>query len=167
MSIRDLVPWGRHERDRRPQRGAADAFLALQSEVGGAFEDFWRTFDVPSIGAVDGGLVPRVDVREGDDAVEVVAELPGVEERNLDVRLSEGLLTLRGAKAASRESEQGGYVLRECSVGRFERAVPLPAGLDPDSAQAKFQNGVLTVRIPRATGARSTARRIPVKSGEA
>jgi HSP20 family protein len=121
MSIRDLVPWGRHERDRRPQRGTADAFLALQSEVGGAFEDFWRTFDVPSIGAVDGGLVPRVDVREGDDAVEVVAELPGV----------------------------------------------LPAGLDPDSAQAKFQNGVLTVRIPRATGARSTARRIPVKSGEA
>jgi HSP20 family protein len=107
-------------------------------------------------------VVPQVDVRETDKEIEVVAELPGMDEADVDVSASQGMLTIRGEKKSEREEDEG-YVLRERSFGRVERIVPLPDGLDIDSAEAKFRNGVLTVRIPKTADAQRAAKRISVQ----
>lgn len=176
MNIRDLIPWSQSRREpwSQSRRQVAvrrenedDPVQALQQNIDRVFEDFWRTFNLPMLGDWDGGaasaVVPRVDVRETDEEVEVVAELPGMEEADVDVSVSQGMLTISGEKRSEREEEDDGYVLRERSFGRVERIVPLPEGLDVDSAQATFRNGVLTVRIPKTAETQRAAKRISVQ----
>jgi HSP20 family protein len=167
MNIRDLIPWTRGGRDVQVRREGSDPMVALQSDIDRVFDNFWRSFDLPMLGAGNGGfraaLTPRVDVRETDKEVEVVAELPGMDEADIDVSVAEGMLTIRGEKKAEREQEERGYVLRERSFGRIERMVPLPDGLDPDSAKATFKNGVLTVTIAKTPEAQAAVKRIPVQ----
>jgi HSP20 family protein len=74
------------------------------------------------------------------------------------------MLTIRGEKKEEREREDKGYVLRERSFGRIERLVPLPVGIDPDSAKATFKNGVLTVTIAKTPEAQSAVKRIQVQA---
>jgi HSP20 family protein len=177
MNIRDLIPWG-HSRREPWSRGGRDVVTrrdddpmrALQWDINRVFDDFWRRFELPMLGG-DGGrvaeLMPRVDVRETDNEVEVVAELPGMQEADVDVSVAEGMLTIRGEKRSEREEreEGNGYIVRERSFGRIERLVPLPEGLDLDSAEATFKNGVLTVRIAKTAEAQRAAKRIQVQRG--
>jgi HSP20 family protein len=168
MNIRDLIPWSRGGREVQARReDRDDPMLALQSDVNRIFENFWRGFDLPMLGDGDGSensMMPRIDLRETDKEVEVVAELPGMDEADLHVSVSEGMLTIRGEKKEEREREDKGYVLRERSFGRIERLVPLPAGIDPDSAKATFKNGVLTVTIAKTPEAQSAVKRIQVQA---
>jgi HSP20 family protein len=146
-----------------------DPMRALQLDINRVFDNFWRSFELPMLGTGNGGagsgLVPQVDVRETDQEVEVVAELPGMDEADVDVSVAEGMLTIRGEKKSEREREGDGYILRERSFGRIERLVPLPEGLDLDSAEATFKNGVLTVRIAKTAEAQRAAKRIEVQRG--
>jgi HSP20 family protein len=87
-----------------------------------------------------------------------------VEEGDIDVRVSDGMLTISAEKKAAREVDDNGYLLRERSFGRVERTLPLPEGLDPDAAQASFKDGVLIVTIPKSTEAQADSKRIPVQS---
>ena len=168
MNIRDLIPWSRGREVQVRREGADDPMGALQSDIDRVFEDFWRRFGLPIPGiwgdgdGVASGLMPRVDVRETDNTVEVKAELPGMDEADIDVSLAPGTLTVRGEKKAERDEEKEGYVLRERSFGRVERVVPLPDGLDLDSAKATFKNGVLTVSIAKTAEAQAAVKRIPV-----
>jgi HSP20 family protein len=164
MRITDLVPWsGKGSRNGSGRREGSNSLMALQSDMNRVFEDFWSAFGPPALGLSERESLPRVDVRESDKEVEVVAELPGMDEADIDVSLAEGVLTIRGEKKAEQEKEEKGYVLRERRFGLVERTVPLPDGLDVDAAQAKFKNGVLTVAIPKTAQARSDVKRIAVK----
>jgi HSP20 family protein len=107
---------------------------------------------------------PRVDVAETEKEVKVTAELPGINEAEIDVRVSDGMLVVSGEKRADRGVEESGYILRERSFGRVERSVPLPDDIDVDAAQANFKCGVLTVVIAKNLAAQSGAKRISVKS---
>ena len=170
MHIRDLIPWSRGGREVQVRRQSQDhPMLALQSDINRVFENLWRSFDLPMLGdngdGFGDGALPRVDVRETDKEVEVVAELPGMDEADLDVSVGEGMLTIRGEKKEEHEREEKDYVLRERSFGRIERLVPLPAGLDPDSAKATFKKGVLTVTIAKTPEAQAAVKRVPVHAG--
>jgi HSP20 family protein len=149
------------------REGEGDPVQALQQSIDRLFEDFWRTFNLPMLGDGDGGgasaVVPQVDVRETEREVEIVAELPGMDEADVDVSVSQGMLTIRGEKRSEREEEKEDYVLRERSFGRVERIVPLPDGLDVDSAEGNFKNGVLSVRIPKSAETQRAAKRIAVQ----
>jgi HSP20 family protein len=106
----------------------------------------------------------QVDVVETDKDVRVTAELPGMEESDIDVRVSNGMLIISGEKKVDREMDENGYTLRERSFGRVERTLPLPEGIDGKAAEATFKSGVLTVTIPKTNQARSKAKRIPVQT---
>ena len=177
MNIRDLIPWG-HNQDQSHAQGRKDVavrgedndpVLALQADINRMFENFWRVFDLPTLDGNDGGFasngVPKVDVREIDSEVEVVAELPGMNEGDVDISIGKEMLTIRGERKSEREQEDKGYLLRERSFGVIERMVPLPRGLDIDHAEATFRQGVLTVRIPKTAEAQQSRKRIQVKRG--
>ena len=168
MRVTDLIPW-KHARGSEPAaRSERDPVATLQDDVNRAFNDFLRMFPAPFSGwpgsLLHNGSGVQVDVAETDKEVKVSAELPGVDEADIDVRVSDGLLVISGEKKADREVDENGYILHERSFGRVERIVPLPDGIDANAAQASFKSGVLTVTIPKTAEAQSAAKHIPVRS---
>jgi HSP20 family protein len=145
-----------------------DPVALLQTNVNRAFDDFLRMFPTPLSGMqgllldTDGEF--QVDITETDKDIRVTAELPGVDEGDIDVRVSDGMLAISAEKKAAREANESGYILRERSFGRVERTLALPEGVDVDAAQASFKGGVLTVTIPKLNEAQNESKRIPVQS---
>jgi HSP20 family protein len=166
MKVTDLIPW-KNKREVPVRREDASGIFAIQTALNRAFDSFWRDFDLPAPDAWGNGsttaALPRVDMRENGSEVEVVAELPGMDESNVVVSVAEGVLTIRGEKQSESEKEEKGYVLRERIFGSFERVVPLPAGLDLDAVKAVFKNGVLTVTLPKTAEAREAVKRVAVR----
>jgi HSP20 family protein len=147
--------------------------LSLRREMNRLFDGFFRGLDpfdsapawpmsVP--GALAEGFVPRVNVVESDREVRVTAELPGMDEKDVEVLISRDALTLRGEKKAETEDRSGGRYRYERSYGAFHRTVPLPAGVTEKKAFAEFKKGVLTVRLPKSGEASTGARKIDVRS---
>jgi HSP20 family protein len=169
MRIRDLIPWSRRKHEVSVRRDGLDPVHALQSDINRAFEDFWRGFGPPHPGALSTEFpnpsLPPIDLHETDRQVEVLVELPGMEEKDIDVSVAEGTLMIRGEHKSERESKDKGYIRRERSFGAIERMVPLPDGLDLDATKATFKNGVLSVMIPKTAEARDAVKRISVRHG--
>ncbi|MEM5460426.1 Hsp20/alpha crystallin family protein [Paraburkholderia phytofirmans] len=106
---------------------------------------------------------PRIDVTDDGDALRIVAELPGMTRDDVELEVIEDMLIISGDKRFESTSEEQGCYRVERSFGHFQRAVPLPAGIDLDRAEARFENGVLTLRVPKATGEPAARRRIEIK----
>ncbi len=168
MAIRDLIPWSRQEnRLPVPVNAGHDSephpLLSLHREVNRLFDDVFRGFGVPSFAGFDRGPGwPQVELAETDKEIRVTAELAGLEEKDVDIQVEEGMLTIRGEKKAEVEDKERGY--SERSYGRFERRIGLPRGIERDKASATFRNGVLTVTLPRSEAANENVRRIPINA---
>jgi HSP20 family protein len=164
MQIRDLIPWGNNKGSEIAKRDDDNPVLSLQRDVNRIFEDFWRRFDQP-LGALarwdTGG--PRTDVAETENALEISVELPGLDQKEIDVSLTDGALTIKGEKKSEHEENKKGYHLSERSYGSFYRTIPLPSGVDTDKANARFKNGVLTVTLPKTADALARVKKIEVK----
>jgi HSP20 family protein len=106
---------------------------------------------------------PAVDILSRDGNLVVRAELPGVDpERDVDIQVADGVLTIRGQRKAEHRDEGANYFRMETSYGAFERSIPLPEGVDPDAIKATHRQGILEVTIPGAARV-APARRIPVQ----
>jgi HSP20 family protein len=165
MAIRDLVPWGR-ERGVSASRDREDPFTSLHREMNRIFEDFGPSFDLaPWTGWDREGFRPQTDVRETDDTVLVTAEMPGLEEKDFELSLAEGVLTLKGEKRHEHEEkEKGSFHRIERGYGTFQRRIALPCEVVAEKATAEYRKGVLTVTLPKAPAARRSAHRIEVKA---
>ncbi len=152
-----------------PQGGPAqpgnDPFSLLQREVNRAFDEVFRGFPAAGRGAAAlGGFAPQLDVRETEGGLEIAAELPGMSEGDIELRLEGDLLTLAGEKKDERTQEGGGIHLTERSFGRFQRSFRLPYRPDPGQVQARFDKGVLRIALPRPQQ-RQSGGRIPIQAG--
>jgi HSP20 family protein len=124
---------------------------SLQQEMNRLFGTF---FDTPSVGrGGNGGAVnrwiPAMDLVEEDGYFVLRADLPGVNENDVQVELEDNVLTISGERKSEHEDRGDGYYRIERAAGRFVRTLMLPEGIDPESIQAKFDKGVLEVRIPK------------------
>lgn len=118
----------------------------LQSDINHLFDAFMSPLDTSTEKEM---MVPRLDVAELKDRYEVKAELPGLDEKDIELTLEDGLLTISGEKKAETEEKEKGYYLKECSYGSFSRSVRLPENIADDKIEAKFKKGVLTVKLPK------------------
>ena len=159
MALRDLIPWNNNSRDLRPHRGEPNPFLALHREMNRLFDDAFRTFDVAPFSSQAIGW-PNVEVNETEKEVNVVAELPGLEEKDVNVELRDGLLTISGEKRSETEDQERRF--SERYYGRFERSVPVD-DVDQEKVEASFKNGVLTVMLPKLPTAQQKVKRIAIK----
>jgi len=118
---------------------------------------FWRSeFTWPA--------TPAVDLVETDKGYEITAELPGLDEKNIDVKFADGVLTIKGEKQEEKEEKKKDYYLHERSFGSFHRALQVPAGVDSDKIEATFKKGVLTVTLPKSAEAQKAEKKIAVKA---
>ncbi|MDL2410281.1 Hsp20/alpha crystallin family protein [Rhizobium calliandrae] len=142
-------------------------FESLRSEMDRVFNEFTPNFfDRPFARfptAITRGM-PAVDFVESDRSYELTAELPGIEAKELDVALTNGILTIKGEKQESKEEKATEYYLSERRYGSFQRNFQLPDGIDTDKIEASFANGVLKVVLPKTPGARENDRKITVKT---
>jgi HSP20 family protein len=144
MNLRSLIPIGRERSVAR--RESADPFTALQREIDRLFDDFTRGW--PAFGGTP-QLMPSMDVTETDKEIEITAELPGLEEKDVQVDVADNVLTIKGEKKAEKEQKDKNYRLFERSYGSFQRTLELPAGVDVDAIKASITNGVLKVIVPK------------------
>jgi len=158
MNLRSLIPIGR---SRDVARRDYTPFWSLQREVERLFDDFTR--GLPSMAATGGQeLMPAMDVTETDTDIELTAELPGLEEKDVQINLADNVLTIRGEKKSERDEKTKDYRLVERSYGSFYRTLELPSGVDPEKIKASIAKGVLKVVVPKPAPAQ--VKKIAVKT---
>lgn len=151
-------------------------FDSLRREIDRLFDDF-RPFDfrfssARSLFGVDPrksqegpyAIAPAMDLVEKDGEYEVTAELPGIDEKNVEISLSNRTLTVKGEKSEEKERKEKDYFLSERRYGSFHRSFPLPDSVDSEKVEATFSKGVLTIRLPKTAEAQKPAKKIEVKA---
>ena len=123
--------------------------FSIHNEMGRLFDNWYK----PARYRAEGenlDWLPVVDILEANEHVEIRAEIPGLSEQDVQVSVTDDVLTLKGEKTQESEENDQKYHRVERSYGRFQRSFTLPANLNPEDIKAKFTNGVLTVSIPKA-----------------
>lgn len=166
MGIRELIP------SKPPHRSHLGTYLSspidsLHEQLDQLFSDF---FPKGSFGALwpeggDGQYFPvKLDVADKADAIEVIADLPGMDESNVDVTISEGTLRIKGERETEKEERGKEYYRHERMAGAFNRWIALPCEIDEEKIEAKFKNGILTVTLPKSKTMKEHEHKIEVKS---
>jgi len=149
-------------------------FEGLRREVDRLFEDFTMSpfmmpfrrpaFDLEPFWQPESWIAaPAVDLIEHEKAFELTAELPGLDEKNVEVKVANGVLTIRGEKAEDKEEKNKDFHMRERRFGAFERALRIPDMVETDKIEATFKKGVLTVKMPKTAEAQKPVKKIAVK----
>ena len=110
------------------------------------------------------GAAPAVDVVEKDKTYEITAELPGMDEKSIELNVSDDVLTIKGEKREEKEEKKKDFYLSERRYGAFERSFRIPENADADKINAAFKNGVLTVSIEKKPGSTKAEKKIAVKA---
>jgi HSP20 family protein len=168
MAITDLVPWRRRKGDISERREYDDMIGSFYRDMNNLVDRFFGGFDIEPFGggeSLSGEFMPRVDVTENDKEIKVTAELPGMDEKDIDVTLSRDSLTLRGEKQQETEDKGKDYYRSERRYGSFHRVVPLSGEVDESKAEADFRKGVLEIKLPKTAEAQSSRKKIEIKTG--
>ena len=162
---RDIAPWKRRRRNTALGRDADNSITEFHRRMDNLFDDFLTGFGITRWPMTDADKVimtPTMDVSETEDEITVSADLPGMDEKDIQVTLDNGVLTLRGEKKRESEEKKRNYHLVERSYGEFYRAIPLPSEIDADKVSARFKKGVLTVSIPKAASEKKSEKKINI-----
>ena len=158
MNLNSLVPWSSRHRGNGATRYTDDNPVAtMHREMTRLFDGFFRGIDEPLLGQGQFGW-PHVDVRENDSQFKVCAELPGLDEHDVEVTFADGVVTLKGQKQLEEETP----IYNERWAGAFERQIVIGDSVDPDNVKATFKNGVLTVILAKKPEARRQVKRIEI-----
>lgn len=151
-------------------------FETLHREIDRVFEDFgfgrskWRlpfqhsTFNAEPFWRDFGKAMPPVDIAEKDNAYEITVDLPGIDEKNVEVQVSNGNLIIKGEKKEEKEEKKKDYHLQERRIGSFERMFGIPDGVDVEKIEANFKKGVLSIALPKKAEAQKPVKKIDVKA---
>ncbi|WP_192248557.1 Hsp20/alpha crystallin family protein [Mesorhizobium silamurunense] len=152
------------------------SFESLRREIDRLFDDFHpfdfrvpstRTLfgrELPTLRSVAWPVAPAMDLVEKANEYEITAELPGIDEKNVEIKLANHTLTIKGEKKEEKEEKEKDYYLSERRYGSFHRSFQLPEGVDVDKIDASFNKGILTVKLPKTAEAQKAEKKITVKA---
>jgi len=163
MSLRDIIPF--KKKNSPMVRENDDPFSLLRRRMDEIFEDFLGYPEGRKFGASLNGFRPDADIVENDGEIKVSVELPGMDEKDIEVSIDRDSLVLRGEKREEKTDNAKGYYRMERTYGSFMRAIPLPAEIDQNKVNASFKKGVLTIRLPKSETALSRTKKIPISAG--
>ena len=165
MSMQELFPWRTQGKHAVP-KSSDELLMPLHQGIDRLFSDFFGA-DFPRLAHFqwDGGFSPSMDVTETDGQLEVTAELPGLDEEDVEVSLTDGVLTIKGEKKSEtkEEDKDRSHYRLERSYGSFRRSFQLPPEIDAEKVSASFDKGVLKIAIAKTEAARTATRKIEVK----
>jgi HSP20 family protein len=165
MAIKDLIPRKQNDRMEIESRGD-DSIYSLQREMNRLFDDFFTNpFGLSTFSEVENRFYPRVDLMESEKDITVTADIPGMDEKDIDVSVANGVLTISGEKSTEKTDKSGTYHRMERSYGSFRRDIELPEDVEVDKAEAVFSKGVLTITLPKPENAVNRSKKIAVKKG--
>ncbi len=168
-----LMPWRREHKPSALAKREDFPLFDLHRRMDEMFADFFADFGIGDESLVPRGLtlsrrefptMPRVDLAETDDEVTVTADLPGLEEKDLDVTLDGDLLTIRGTRKEEKDDKKHNYHMTERYYGEVQRVIQVPAGVDPEKVKAAFKNGVLKVTLTKLPEAKTHSKHIEIKA---
>lgn len=149
-----------------PIQHSRNPFLAMQQELDKAMDNFLHWFETPKYSLQNfenSKLFPSLDIIDEKDHIKVEAEMPGLGEKDIQVSISDGMLTIKGEKTTSTKDKNKNYLMREISFGSYERSIALPTSADSSKAKATFKKGMLWVDIPKRSEAIKQAKEIKVE----
>jgi HSP20 family protein len=155
--VRHPIETLRHEIDRLFDTVGRPSWPAPLQRTILELEPFWQR-------ALQWGSEPAVDVIENDKAYQVTAELPGLDDKNVEVTFANGSLVIKGEKKEEKEEKKTDYYRQERRVGSFERRFQIPNGVDADKIDATFKKGLLTVTLPKTPAAQKASKKIDIKA---
>jgi HSP20 family protein len=164
VDFKTLVPWRNKAETPVTRDDGLDPFAALRRDVDRTFDDFLNGASWRSPLRKWEGVSPLLDVDETEKEIIVSAELPGVEEKDIEVMIVGDVLTIKGEKKAEREDKNGDGYYAERRFGSFARSLRLPFEVKDEKVDAQFKKGVLIVRVPKPAELQEAVRRIDVKS---
>lgn len=167
VDFKALVPWRDKSQTPAPREENQDPFLSFRREVDRMFDDFFSGFGRQAVGSPFRSWAtptPSMDLTENDKEIVVTAEMPGLDDKHFEVTVSGDLLTLKGEKKEEHEQRNGDAFYTERRFGSFSRSVRLPFEVKDEKVDARYEKGVLTVRIPKPADMQRQARRIEVRT---
>jgi HSP20 family protein len=165
MDFRSMVPFGGADLARR---GDGDPFQAFRRDFDRMVENMFQGASPtrwPGGAGAGAGVDLKLDIGESEKEIKVRAELPGVEEKDVEVMLADDLLTIKGEKRVEEERKEENHHVVERSYGSFARSLRLPRGIDPSTVRASFDKGVLTVVLPKPAEVQQKTRKIEIGKG--
>lgn len=163
MQKKNLVPT--EKKSVPAKREGYNPFSLLRQEMNTLFDNFFRGFEIEPFKGRFGAFSPSIDVKESDKQISVTAELPGMDDKDIDISLTRDSLSIKGQKKEEKEDKGKDYYRMERSYGSFSRTIPLPSEIDMDKVKAEFKKGILTVTLPKTEKAIKETKKIPVKTG--
>lgn len=170
---RNLIPWnwGKKNLPVRKEDSTNESTLyspsLLQRDINRVFDNFFHTFEngmMSAVGEAYGSMFyPRIEVNETAKDLRVSVELPGIDDKDLDVSIDDDGLTITGEKKEEKQENKSGFYFRERTYGSFQRRIPFPCAVDKDHVEATFKRGVLNVVLQKAAGSQQQIRRINVQ----
>src|ERR1051325_5682575 len=156
IDLQSIIPWKKEERSPTLRRENGDPFSQLQRRINGMFDDFLGR----PLSDSGNGFWPQIDVTETAKEIKIIAELPGLDEKDVDVSVLDNMLAIKGEKTQEKEKEEHDAYYSERSFGSFERTIALPQGVDTEKVNARFKKGVLSITIPKKPEAQTNRRKI-------
>lgn len=171
MVIHEMIPWRKGRQNVAVRGGDSDFPLtALQRRMNRMFDDFFGDFsDLPAgpLSALTrhtGAFVPRMDVSETDKDITITAELAGMDEKDVEVTMTDDVLTIKGEKKTEHEEKDQRRFVSERSYGTFSRSIVVPDNVETDSIDASFKKGILTVKLNKIPVEEPKAKKIEIKT---
>ncbi len=146
------------------RRGLANPLGAFRQEMDKLMEGFFGGFDFHPFGRRSVTFMPQVDVVDTEKEIKVSIELPGLDDKDVEVSLTRETLTIKGEKKEEKEEKGKDYYRSERSFGSFTRTIPLPVEIDAEKAEASFKKGVLTVTLPKTKQVISQTKKVAIKA---
>lgn len=165
FSKMSLTPWRGRFGLRHREREAEHPLEAFHREFDDLFETLRRSFDLPMLGQYEmpfAAMMPRIDVVEDENRIRIAVELPGMDEKDVEVTLSDNVLTIKGEKKVETKETEKPYAYMERSYGSFCRRIPLDVEVVTDKVEATFEKGVLSVDLPKTAEAKKTFKKVPI-----
>lgn len=164
MARKELTPQKETGKAIAKSRELMNPFVSFRQEMDRLMDDFFSGFDLRPPSARPEMFVPHVDVVDTDKEIKVSAELPGMDDKDIEVTLNADTLTIRGEKKEEKEEKGKDYYRSERSYGSFMRTVPLPLTIETEKVSASFAKGVLTVKLPKTKQALGGTKKVTVKT---
>ncbi len=137
-----------------------DIFQSFQETI----DEFFNDFPYPEVFSKERSFFPKIDISEGDKEIVIKADVPGIDEKDLDISISKDAVIIKGEKKYEHEEKQNNYYKKERSYGSFRRVIPLPVQIDESKVEATYKNGVVTLRLPKSSESLKHIKKIPIKT---